>query len=95
MHAVTLAMTITFFRAMTSLQIKEEEEDREGGGVNVSVYKTSAASQLMPQHSAPAKRTYARGIKKKKSSLSVASQGEKSGRSQTSEIVMLPAGAYK
>lgn len=34
------------------------------GGVNVSVYKTSATSQLMPQHSTPAKRTYARGRKK-------------------------------
>lgn len=60
---------------MTSLQRKgdeeEEEEDWAGGGL--WLYKTSAASQLMPQHSAPAKRTDARG---RKSSLSIPSRSK-------------------
>lgn len=86
------------YKAMTSLQRKNEEEDGVGvvvlgGGGCLWLYKTSAASQLMPQHSATAKGTDARG---RKSSLQFHQWAKaKNRRSQLSEIVMLPAGANK
>lgn len=90
------------YKAMTSLQRKKDDDVEEeddvgvvvlGGGGCLWLYKTSAASQLMPQHSATAKGTDARG---RKSSLQFHQWAKaKNRRSQSSEIVMLPAGANK